>query len=111
MNTLSLIKFKISWCLLVSFHSSFASSPGNPIRVEIENEGKSIAQGFDRAFDKLPLGAKYALIKSDQGPRYLAGSVKDISAFEAVIMIEMDQGPVYVIPASDLLQVSNVKPD
>ena len=95
--------------MLAGFSASFASFPGGTFNIEIENEGQSLAKGYAKAFDKLPSGAKYAVIKTEKGPQYLNGSVKDIEAIEAALIIYMDDGPICIINAQDIIKITNSK--
>ena len=87
-----------------------ASFPGDTFNIEIENEGQSLAKGYALAFDKLPSGAKYAVIKTEEGPQYLTGSIRDIEAIEAALVIYMDKGPIYILNAQDIVKITNLEP-
>ena len=108
MNSLKII---VTLCLLSGFSTLLASFPvGGTFNIEVENEGQSLAKGYALAFDKLPSGAKYVVIKTEEGPQYLPGSVRDIEAIEAVLVIYIDNGPIHIISAYDIVKITNLKP-
>ncbi len=92
--------------------STFAAVPSSPpsTTVEFENEVKTLAQGFAKAFARLPIGAKYIIIQSDQGPAHLPGSVRTVKAFDGVLLIQMESGLVHALSARDIVRITTEKP-
>lgn len=107
---MEILKMIMALCLLTGFSTPLASFPaGGTFNIEVENEGQSLAKGYAQAFDKLPSGAKYVIIKTEEGPQYLPGSVREVEAIEAVLIIYIDNGPVHIISAYDVVKITNLK--
>ena len=79
------------------------------VEVELANELGSLAQGYAAAFAAMPAGAKYVAVRTDEGPRYLEGSVSSLEAFEGALLIRIERGPVVVVSARDVLRLSNTR--
>ena len=107
---MNILKIVIVLSTLTGLSTSFAVSPRGPVVVEIENEGQSLAQGYAKAFDKFPPGAKYAIIKTQKGPQHITGSIRDIEAIEATLVIYIDNGPIHVVNPHDIVKITNEKP-
>lgn len=83
--------------------------PGR-IELKLDNELQSLAKGYAAAFDTLPAGPKYVVVGTKAEPEYLEGSVRDVVAVEAVVVISFERGPVIIMPASDIQKITNVRP-
>jgi hypothetical protein len=80
------------------------------IRVDLDNELQSLAQGYTAAFAAMPTGPKYIRVRGDDGPVYLEGSVAGVEAFEGVLLIRIERGPVIVVNARDVIRMTNTRP-
>jgi len=96
--------------MLAGVSISYASFPQETINVRVESEGQSLAKGYEKAFNKLPSGARYAVIKTDKGAQYIEGSIRSVEAIEAVLIIHMDNGLAYIINAHDIVKITNLGP-
>ena len=107
---MNILKVMIIVGALVCASTSHASvSRAGPVNVRIDSEGQALAKGYARAFDRLPAGAKYVVIKTEDGPRYIDGSVQSLEALEAVLLIQIVNGPIHIINAHDIAKVTNQK--
>jgi len=85
---------------------------GSPeMRLEIEGEAKTLAKGFEAAFQRLPAGAKYVEILTASGQKYLEGSVKSVEAMDGVLLIATERGFVYAINARKVAAITNAGPN
>ena len=87
----------------------FLSRPD--FQVELESEAVKLAEGFAKAFAKMPAGPKYIKITGKGEGKYLEGSVQELEAFEGVLLVRMERGPVFVIDAERLIWITNRKPE
>ncbi|MBL4576401.1 MAG: hypothetical protein JKY51_09965 [Opitutaceae bacterium] len=111
MNHKNILQSLLFICSICIVSSSFAAEPSQPsVTVEFENEIESLAKGFAEAFTLLPIGAKYIIIRTDQGPTPLHGSVKTITALGGVLHIQMDRGLVHILSARDIIRITSEKP-
>lgn len=103
-------------CILVFCFSSeavasshTAASSGARIELAVESDLRVLAEGFATAFSQMPADAKYLSVLRGEEVVVL-GPVRTLRPHGGVVSFQIERGPVYVISAGSILQISTERP-
>ncbi|MDD2762575.1 MAG: hypothetical protein PHE83_01220 [Opitutaceae bacterium] len=80
-----------------------------PVNVYVATEVEELARGYALAFPSISTTPVYLTLRKE-GAVVTLVSVKSVKAAAGVLIVELDQGPIYILNPQDILSITNAPP-